>query len=143
MIRRSPVSAFVFFCLIASAPTLFATDAHEKGPQPKQISFGEEVDLKKYLTKGKITIFDFYSDYCPPCRALRPYLETLHERRDDIAVVVVNIDRPGVRQIDWSSPVAREFQLQSIPHLMIYNKDGELDSQGEEARSKVIAWLKE
>jgi hypothetical protein len=47
------------------------------------------------------------------------------------------------RQIDWSSPVAREFQLQSIPHLVIYNKDGEMDSEGDEARSKVIAWIKE
>jgi hypothetical protein len=39
--------------------------------------------------------------------------------------------------------VAREFQLQSIPHLVIYNKDGEMDSEGDEARSKVIAWIKE
>jgi len=88
-------------------------------------------------------VFDFYSNYCPPCRALAPYLETLHERRDDIAVVVVDINRPGVQGIDWGSPVAREFQLQSIPHLMIYDKEGALDCEGDEARSKVIAWIKE
>ena len=143
MIHRFTISALIFFSLLASTPTLFAVDAYEKGSRPKHISFGQEVDLKKYLVKGTTTIFDFYSDYCPPCRALKPYLEALHEKRGDIAVVVVDINRPGVRQIDWSSPVAREFQLQSIPHLVIYNKDGELDSEGDEARSKVIAWLKE
>jgi thioredoxin len=143
MSHRSAISALVFFSLLVSAPTLFVADAYEKGSQPRHISFGKEVELKNYLTKGKITIFDFYSDYCPPCRALKPYLEALPERREDIAVVVVDINRPGVRQIDWSSPVAREFRLESIPHLKIYNKDGELDSEGDEARSKVMAWLQE
>jgi thiol-disulfide isomerase/thioredoxin len=143
MTHRFTISALVFLSLLTSSSTLFALDAPGKGSRPKHISFGQEVDLKKYLVKGTITIFDFYSDYCPPCRALKPYLETLHEKREEIAVVVVDINRPGVQQIDWSSPVAKEFQLQSIPHLVIYNKDGELDSEGDEARSKVIAWLKE
>ncbi|MBV8141105.1 MAG: thioredoxin family protein [Verrucomicrobia bacterium] len=141
MIRRSLISALVCFSILASAAILFAAGAQEKGPRPLHIAFGQEVDLKNYLVKGKTTVFDFYSDYCPPCRALSPSLDALHEKRDDIAVVVVDINRPGVRGIDWSSPVAREFQLQSIPHLLIYNKEGELEAQGEGARAKVLDWI--
>jgi len=64
------------------------------------ISRGQEVDLADHLVAGKITIFDFYSDYCPPCRTISPKLEELAGRRDDIAVVKVDINRSGVRGID-------------------------------------------
>ncbi len=140
MTRYAAIIVSIFFAVL-SAPPLLA-DTHTKGPEPRLISFGEEVDLEDYLVTDKITIFDFYSVFCPPCRALKPYLETLHARDDDIAVVVVNINRKDIRGIDWNSPVALEFQLKSIPHLVIYNEDGEVIAEGGEAISKVDEWLK-
>lgn len=124
----------------------------EPGPQPTgtrptpshgatTISHGERVDLADYAVPGKTTIFDFYSDYCPPCKAISPRLEALAERRDDIAVVKVDVNRPGVRGIDWQSPVARQHDLHSIPHFIIYGPDGQMESKGPQAGSRVQAWL--
>jgi len=105
------------------------------------ISHGQTIVLKDYLVPDKTTIFDFYSEYCPPCRALSPLLEQLHKERADIAVVKVDINRPSVVGIDWDSPVAREFGLDLIPHLEVYSPSGVLQSQGDDARTLVIGWI--
>ena len=109
----------------------------------KEISFGSQVDIQKYVKKGKITIFDFYSEYCPPCRRISPLLDKLAKKRDDITVVKVNINRPGVRGIDWSSPVARQYGLRSIPHFKIFSKDGKLKMEGRSAYEYVLQMLKD
>ena len=118
-----------------------ANDLHAKGALPLHISHGQTIVLKDYLVTGKTTIFDFYSDYCPPCRALSPLLEQLHKERTDVAVVKVDINRPGVVGIDWDSPVAHEFGLQLIPNLEVYSPNGALQSQGDDARNLVIGWI--
>lgn len=111
--------------------TCFATlrageGSHTKGAEPAHVSQGQQINLADYLVPGKTTIFDFMSQYCPPCRAYSQPLATLHAKRDDIVVVKVDINRPDVKKIDWQSPVAREFQLQSIPHFKVYSPDGKL-----------------
>ncbi len=105
------------------------------------ISQGQEVDLADHVAAGKITIFDFYSDYCPPCRTISPKLEELARKRDDIAVVKVDINRPGERGIDWRSPVARQYSLRSIPHFVIYGTNGRVMAEGRSAAEKVYGWL--
>ena len=126
----------------AQAPAGTAVkDDHAKGDRPIHISHGQEIVLKDYLVTGKTTIFDFYSEYCPPCRALSPLLEQLHQARADVAVVKVDINRPGVVGIDWDSPVVHEFGLDSIPHLKVYSPSGALQSQGDDARTLVIGWI--
>ena len=117
-------------------------DRHTKPRLTIEISYGQKIALKDYLVTGKTTIFDFYSEYCPPCRALRPLLRKLHRKRDDIAVVKVNINRPGVVGIDWGSPVAGEFGLRSIPHLKVFSPDGKLQAEGDDARNLVADWIK-
>ncbi len=118
-----------------------AASQHTKGPLPIHISHGEAIAIKDYLVTGKTTVFDFYSEYCPPCRALGPFLEQLHKGREDIAVVKVDINRPGVEGIDWPSPVAKEFGLDSIPHLEVYAPDGTLRAKDDDARNMVISWI--
>ena len=122
-------------------------DTHVKGIEPLRVSHGEVIHIQDYLVPGKMTIFDFYSDFCPPCRALKPSLEKLHASRNDIALVVVDINRPGVRGIDWSSPVARQYKLHSIPHLAIFGPDGRLVAVDQDrnpaARLLVTRWIAE
>jgi thiol-disulfide isomerase/thioredoxin len=111
-------------------------------PQPPVIVVGrgEKVNLEDYLVAGKTTIVDFYSEFCPPCRALGPHLEKLTQTRPDIAVVKVDINRPGHQGIDWGSPAARQFNLRSIPHLRLYGPDKQLQAEGDAAFDKVLGW---
>jgi len=130
-----------FLLAVLSAGVATAADAPAKGPEPLTISKGQPVQLQDYAVPGKTTIFDFYSEYCPPCRAIAPLIKKLHEARADIAVVEVDINRPGVEGIDWKSPVAKEFQLDSIPHFKIYGPDGKLVSEGQPAYTKIVDWV--
>lgn len=104
---------------------------------------GEEIDIEKLLLPSQTTIFDFYSEYCPPCRKISPALAKLDNIRKDIAVVKININRKGVEGIDWSSPVARQYQLRSIPYFIIYDPSGYRTDEGDNAYQKVINLLKE
>jgi len=105
---------------------------------------GQPIELKQLPTRGKITVVDFFSPYCPPCLRLAPLLEQLAQKRSDLMIKKVNIQRPEVSgRIDWKSPLAQQIQLHSIPHLMIFNQRGELETQGLEAMKQVIKWLKE
>jgi thiol-disulfide isomerase/thioredoxin len=102
---------------------------------------GAEFDIGSYLQKGKVTIVDFYSDYCPPCRQISPLLNKLDKRRQDIVVLPVDINRKGVKGIDWQSPLARQYELQSIPHFKIYDAEGNLAKEGQEAYMEVLMLL--
>lgn len=107
------------------------------------IGHGERVKLSDYLTPGKTTIVDFFSEYCYPCRQLAPQLEALAKRRDDLMLVKVDLNRPGIAGIDWQSPVARQFDMQSIPHLKIYGPDGKLQAEGDPALRRILQWCQQ
>jgi len=104
---------------------------------------GQEFDIKPFVQEGKTTIFDFYSEYCPPCRKISPLLERLDLKREDIVVFKVDINRPGVKGIDWSSPLARQYRLRSIPHFKIYDPGGDLSHENKPAYLEVQRLLRE
>ncbi len=105
---------------------------------------GQPIELNKLPVRGKITVVDFFSQYCPPCMRLAPLLEQLAQKRSDLAIKKVNIQRPEVSgKIDWQSPLAQQLELHSIPHFMIFDQKGKLSSEGQEAMKQVIAWLQE
>ena len=127
--------------LAATATLVFAADTHIKGTKPPRIAMGTKVDLADYLVPGKTTIFDFTSEFCGPCVAISPHLDKLHATRADIAVVKVDINRPGVKGIDWKSPVAVQYEMHSIPHFKVYGPDGKLIAEGQKARPMVESWF--
>lgn len=112
-----------------------------KSATPSRIAFGAEVNLADYAVPGKTTIFDFTSKYCPPCVALAPKLHQLHAQRADVAVVEVDVNRPGVSGIDWGSPLVRQFGLESIPAFQVYGPDRKLKAKEDDARGMVYGLL--
>ena len=80
------------------------------------IAHGQQVDIRKHLIRGKVTIIDFYADWCGPCRLIGPMLERL---ATDPQIVLRKVDI-----INFQSPVARQFNLDAIPHVQIYNRKG-------------------
>ncbi len=139
---RATRGFFVTILLFAAPALLLAAGVHEKGLKPLVISNGQKVRLSDYLVPGKTTIFDFYSEYCPTCRSIAGDIEKLHMSREDLAVVLVNINRPGIKEIDWKSPVAKQYDLPSTPQLKVYGPDGKLVAEGKTAYQMVTGWFK-
>ncbi len=109
--------------------------------EPLVIGHGQEVEVLDYVPKGQTTIVDFFSKYCPPCMRISPYLDELDRDRDDITVIRVDINRPGTKGIDWSSPVAKQYRLHSIPHFQIYDPDRQLVAEGRKAYDMVVGFI--
>lgn len=110
---------------------------------PLRISQGEQIQLTDYVIEGEYTVFDFMSDYCPPCTRIAPWMNRLHNERPGVNVIKVDINRPGVRGIDWKSPVAAQFGLSSIPHFKVMDAEGNLVAEGDKAWEMLVAWLEE
>jgi len=104
---------------------------------------GEQLDITKYLVKGKINIVDFYSEFCPPCKKISPLLSKLDKKRDDIVVIKIDINRKGIKGIDWRSPLAKQYGLRSIPHFKIYDGEGNKLSEDMVARQKIAVYFNE
>lgn len=131
--------------LLAAIVSTFAlTDVvHADDGKTQRIAFGEEVDINDYLVDGKTVIFDFTSRFCGPCEAIAPYLHKLDASREDIVVVEVDINRKDVRGIDWKSPVARQYGMNSIPFFKVFGPDGELVAEGDDAYEMVVGMIKD
>jgi len=103
---------------------------------------GEKIDLEEYVVEGKITIFDFYSDYCGPCRAVAPRLKKLSKTNNDIYVRKIDINRSNIKGIDWKSPVVQQYRIRSVPYFIIYNEKGNRWLTGRNASNKIYNdWL--
>ncbi len=90
------------------------------------ITHGNEVDLAAHVAPGKFTVFDFYAPWCPPCRVLGPALERLAGREPArLALRKVDI-------VDWTEPVARQYGVESLPYLVLYDDRGRQVATGEE-----------
>jgi thiol-disulfide isomerase/thioredoxin len=124
--------------VINSTATLPGT----KGPAVERIAHGKEVNLRNYVVPGRTTIFEFTSDFDSTCRALAPALHKLHEQRDDVVVVEVDLNRPNVSGVDWHSPVAEQYMITAIPAFKIYGNDTKLQLEGEKAHERVNSMLR-
>ncbi len=138
-------SLLTLLCSLALLTSVLAAGTHVKGEKPLRIAQGEQVSLADFLVTGKITIFDFTSEYCPPCRGYTEPLLRLHQKRADVAVVKVDINRPEFHRIDWESPVAKQYGMESIPHFKVYGPDGKLlaEDTTDDRRARVLVdkWI--
>jgi hypothetical protein len=102
---------------------------------------GEVFNVAEYLVEGKLNIVEFQSGACPICRALAPKLAALAGQKGELALGLVSIDRPASQGIDWQSPIARQYELRSVPQFKIYDLTGKLVAEGEPARKMVAGLL--
>ena len=89
----------------------------------KVASRGEAIRIEDHLAPGKITVFDYYADWCPPCHLLTPKLERLLLKYDNLALRMVdvsNLDSEAVKQ------ATREVKVLGLPYVKVFGPDGEL-----------------
>jgi thiol-disulfide isomerase/thioredoxin len=101
---------------------------------------GKIVKLSDY--KGKPVLLDFWATWCPPCRASIPGIEKLYKKYSGKGLVVLSI---SLDEGDWDSvksfsaehgitypvlkgseDVSSQFQVRTIPMLVIINKEGKI-----------------
>ncbi len=76
-------------------------------------NFNEEV-----LNSNKLTIVDFYADWCGPCRKLAPILEEVEtELSEKVKFTKINTDE--------NIEAAQKYQVSGLPTLLVF-KNGSI-----------------
>ncbi|SNR35181.1 thioredoxin [Halorubrum vacuolatum] len=67
-----------------------------------------------------VRLLDFYADWCGPCKTQDPILEEVKEDLGDaFELQKVNVDE--------EQDVANQYQVRSLPTLIVENDDGVVD----------------
>lgn len=94
---------------------------------------GQKVNVAAKLVAGKQNLVVFHADSSPISRRLFGEYQALGERRQDLAVLVVNVNQ-------LSSPVAKQYNITSLPSCKIYDGQGHLTMEGSAAYNQSVKW---
>ncbi|MGI6766011.1 MAG: thioredoxin [Lentihominibacter sp.] len=74
--------------------------------------FNNQNFAKEVLENDDTVLVDFYADWCGPCRMVSPIVEDIANERTDISVGKLNVDE--------SSAIAAQYNVMSIPTLIVF-----------------------
>ncbi|MEX0325887.1 MAG: thioredoxin family protein [Puniceicoccaceae bacterium] len=94
---------------------------------------GARITEQELIVPGRYTVVDFYADWCGPCKRIEPYLKDLAKDKR-IAVRKVDI-------VNWESPVARQWNLRSIPNMRVYDPNGRMLGEPTSNLNQIIAYI--
>jgi len=140
--------------LVGKPYTDFAVE-HVIGTDKEGNPVYETRKLSDYVGKGKIFLVDFWSPWCPPCKAELPNIKSVWEKyhgdKFDVLSVAVweesrgmnwknTIDTAAVYGIQWhqinnghQEPAAL-YGIQGIPHMVLFGADGTIIARGDALR---------
>jgi thiol-disulfide isomerase/thioredoxin len=121
---RMALALTAALALLGACAPQSAGQGSDLGGDIRVVSKGEPLNLRDYLVPGKYTLFDYYADWCPPCRQLSPRLEALARQHANLAVRKIDI-------VSWSHPVARQQGVTDLPYLRLFDPDGRLVAEGD------------
>ena len=108
-------------CGICHPEVVVAPPRPPEGADFRQlVDAGQDVpSLDAHAVRGKVTIFDFYADWCGPCRQVDEHVYHLLQARTDVAYRKLNI-------VSWETPLAKHYMtaVPSLPFVVVYGKDG-------------------
>ena len=89
------------------------------------------------LKSEKLTLVDFWAEWCGPCKQIGPILEEISdEMKNDVIVAKHNIDE------NPNQPT--KYGVRGIPTMLLF-KSGELKATkvGATTKSNIVSWIKE
>lgn len=88
------------------------------------------------LNADRPVLLDFWADWCSPCRMVGPLVEEIAAEHPEIKVGKLNVDQ--------QPELAAQFQIMSIPTLMVV-KNGRITQRvvGARPKAQILALVQE
>lgn len=135
------ISALALAGVASAAPRL---DRGETAPDFTGTTLnGKKLSLSDYRGKSAV-VLNFYADFCAPCRQEFPKLKELHERYNNKGLTVISVSMDEERQaaanipnqhrvrfpvvFDPKGAIADRYGVQAIPHTVVIEKDGKINT---------------
>ena len=80
----------------------------------------KDMDFDDIISGEGLTVVDFSASWCMPCRMLKPILERVAEKYDD--VMFCNLD------VDENEEIAKRYRIFSVPTLLAFKEGKMIDS---------------
>ena len=75
-------------------------------------------NFKEIVCGDKPVLVDFFATWCGPCKMLSPILEQLSTEMDKVIIAKCDIDK--------CMEIAQEFNIMSVPTLILFEKGAEV-----------------
>jgi thioredoxin 1 len=72
---------------------------------------------KDFIYEEPIVLVDFWAEWCNPCRAMLPILESIEKEMEDLVLCKYNIE---------DSTIVEDLKIQSIPTLILFMNGAEI-----------------
>ena len=90
---------------------------------------------KEVINSDKTVLIDFYADWCGPCKAYSPIVESVASENEDIKVVKINLDN--------ALDIAIKYQVMSIPTTVVIKNGQEINrAVGMMSKSDLLEMVK-
>ena len=73
----------------------------------------------EYVAQPRLTVVDFWAEWCGPCRMISPIIEELSGEYDEATAVFTKLN------VDHNQNVSMQYQIRSIPTILFF-KNGEV-----------------
>lgn len=80
----------------------------------------QDFNFDDIISGDGLTVIDFSATWCMPCRMLKPIIERVAEKMNDVNFF--NLD------IDENEEIAKRYRIFSVPTLICFRKGKKIDS---------------
>ncbi len=135
---KKSIGLIAIIALLLSTPSMISSDAATKvADTTTKGAFGQAETPNNFddQIKSGYVILDFYADWCPPCRKLKPVFEQVATEFPTIRFIKINFDN--------YNDLINKFGVRSIPTLIVLKDGKEVKRNvGFMSKPKLIKWIK-